>query len=160
MNQQLINNKSSVQQFIMKSIVTGVTILMIYYLTIASFIARTVSFMDKVEPVLVQVEPVLVQVESVLMDVKPTIEKIEEKIEPVYIADQLKILGHHLLKGGPNPQGLTYYYEKFADRMENISGENKNRFRESTRKILNNLSPIFDEQVDYYRTNILPRLDQ
>ena len=152
MNQQLINNKSSVQQFIMKSIVTGVTILMIYYLTIASFIARTVSFMDKVEPVLVQVEPILA-------NVKPTIEKIE-KIGPVYIAEQLKILGHHLLKGGPNPQGLTYYYEKFADRMENISGENKNRFRESTRKILNNLSPIFDEQVDYYKTNILPRLDQ
>ena len=152
MNQQLINNKSSVQQFIMKSIVTAVTILMIYYLTIASFIARTVSFMDKVEPFLVQVEPVLA-------NVKPTIEKIE-KIGPVYIAEQLKILGHHLLKGGPNPQGLTYYYEKFADRMENISGENKNRFRESTRKILNNLSPIFDEQVDYYKTNILPRLDQ
>ena len=149
MNQQLINNKSSVQQFIMKSIVTGVTILMIYYLTIASFIARTVSFMDKVEPVLVHVEPVLV-------NVKPII----EKIGPVYIAEQLKILGHHLLKGGPNPQGLTYYYEKFADRMENISGENKNRVRESTRKILNNLSPIFDEQVDYYKTNILPRLDQ
>ena len=133
MNQQLINNKSSVQQFIMKSIVTGVTILMIYYLTIASFIARTVSFMDKVEPVLVQVEPVLV-------NVKPTI----EKIGPVYIAEQLKILGHHLLKRGPNPQGLTYYYEKFSDRMENISGENKNRLRESTRKILNNLSPVFD----------------
>ena len=149
MNQQLINNKSSVQQFIMKSIVTGVTILMIYYLTIASFITRTISFMDKVEPVLVQVEPVLV-------NVKPTI----EKIGPVYIAEQLKILGHHLLKGGPNPQGLTYYYEKFADRMENISGENKNRFRESTRKILNNLSPIFDEQVDYYKTNTLPRLNQ
>ena len=149
MNQQLINNKSSVQQFIMKSIVTGVTILMIYYLTIASFIARTVSFMDKVEPVLVQVEPVLV-------NVKPTI----EKIGPVYIAEQLKILGHHLLKRGPNSQGFTYYYEKFSDRMENISGENKNRFRESTRKILNNLSPIFDEQVDYYKTNILPRLDQ
>ena len=149
MNQQLINNKSSVQQFIMKSIVTGVTILMIYYLTIASFIARTVSFMDKVEPVLVQVEPILVTV-------KPTI----EKIEPVYIAEQLKILGLHLLKGGPNSQGFTYYYEKFAERMENISGENKNRFRESTRKILNNLSPIFDEQVDYYKTNILPRLDQ
>ena len=149
MNQQLINNKSSVQQFIMKSIVTGVTILMIYYLTIASFIARTVSFMDKVEPVLVQVEPVLV-------NMKPTL----EKIGPIYIAEQLKILGHHLLKRGPNPQGLTYYYEKFADRMENISGENKNRLRESTRKILNNLSPIFDEQVDYYKTNILPRLDQ
>ena len=152
MNQQLINNKSSVQQFIMKSIVTGVTILMIYYLTIASFITRTISFMDKVEPVLVQVEPILA-------NVKPTIEKIE-KIGPVYIAEQLKILGHHLLKGGPNPQVLTYYYEKFADRMENISDENKNRFRESTRKILNNLSPIFDEQVDYYKTNILPRLDQ
>ena len=153
MNQQLINNKSSVQQFIMKSIVTGVTILIIYYLTIASFIARTISFMDKVEPVLVKVE-------SVLMDVKPAIEKIEEKIEPVYIAEQLKILGHHLLKRGPNPQGLTYYYEKFSDRMENISGENKNRLRESTRKILNNLSPIFDEQVDYYKTNTLPRLNQ
>ena len=152
MNQQLIGNKASVQQFIMKSIVTGVTILMIYYLTIASFIARTVSFMDKVEPVLVQVEPILA-------NVKPTIEKIE-KIGPVYIAEQLKILGHHLLKGGPNSPGFTYYYEKFADRMENISGENKNRFRESTRKILNNLSPIFDEQVDYYKTNILPRLDQ
>ena len=149
MNQQLINNKSSVQQFIMKSIVTGVTILMIYYLTIASFITRTISFMDKVEPVLVQVEPVLV-------NMKPTI----EKIGPVYIAEQLKILGHHLLKGGPSSQGFTYYYEKFADRMENISGENKNRLRESTRKILNNLSPIFDEQVDYYKTNILPRLDQ
>ena len=149
MNQQLINNKSSVQQFIMKSIVTGVTILMIYYLTIASFIARTVSFMDKVEPVLVQVE-------SILVTVKPTI----EKTGPVYIAEQLEILGLNLLKGGPNSQGFTYYYEKFADRMENISGENKNRFRESTRKILNNLSPIFDEQVDYYKTNILPRLDQ
>ena len=149
MNQQLINNKSSVQQFIMKSIVTAVTILMVYYLTIASFIARTVSFMDKVEPVLVQVEPVLV-------NMKPTI----EKIGPIYIAEQLEILGHHLLKGGPNSPGFTYYYEKFADRMENISDENKNRFRESTRKILNNLSPIFDEQADYYKTNILPRLDQ
>ena len=149
MNQQLIGNKASVQQFIMKSIVTGVTILMIYYLTIASFITRTISFMDKVEPVLVQVEPVLV-------NVKPTI----EKIGPVYIAEQLKILGHHLLKVGPNSQGFTYYYEKFADRMENISGENKNRLRESTRKILNNLSPIFDEQVDYYKTNTLPRLNQ
>jgi len=153
MNQQLINNKSSVQQFIMKSIVTAVTILMIYYLTIANFIARTVSFMDKVEPVVVQVE-------SVLMDVKPTIEKIEEKIEPVYIAGQLKILGHHLLKRGPNPQGFTYYYEKFSDRMENISDENMNRNRKSTRKILNILSPIFDEQVDYYKTNTLPRLNQ
>ena len=142
MNQQLINNKSSVQQFIIKSIVTGVTILMIYYLTIASFIERTVSFMDKVEPFLVQVEPII------------------EKTIPVYIAEQLKILGLNLLKGGPNSQGFTHYYEKFADRMENISGENKNRFRESTRKILNNLSPIFDEQVDYYKTNILPRLDQ
>ena len=142
MNQQLINNKSSVQQFIMKSIVTGVTILMIYYLTIASFIERTVSFMDKVEPFLVQVEPIM------------------EKTIPVYIAEQLKILGLNLLKGGPNSQGFTHYYEKFADRMENISGENKNRFRESTRKILNNLSPIFDEQADYYKTNILPRLDQ
>ena len=142
MNQQLINNKSSVQQFIIKSIVTGVTILMIYYLTIASFIAKTVSFMDKVEPFLVQVEPII------------------EKTIPVYIAEQLKILGLNLLKGGPNSQGFTHYYEKFADRMENISGENKNRLRESTRKILNNLSPIFDEQVDYYKTNILPRLDQ
>ena len=138
MNQQLINNKSSVQQFIMKSIVTGVTILMIYYLTIASFIARTVSFMDKVEPVLVVAA------------------KADLVLNQVYISEQLKILGHHLLKS----QGFTYYYEKFADRMENISGENKNRFRESTRKILNNLSPIFDEQVDYYKTNILPRLDQ
>ena len=126
MNQQLINNKSSVQQFIIKSIVTGVTILMIYYLTIASFIAKTVSFMDKVEPFLVQVEPII------------------EKTIPVYIAEQLKILGLNLLKGGPNSQGFTHYYEKFADRMENISGENKNRLRESTRKILNNLSPVFD----------------
>ena len=142
MNQQLIGNKASFQQFIIKSIVTGVTILMIYYLAIASFIAKTVSFMDKVEPFLVQVEPII------------------EKTIPVYIAEQLGILGHHLLKGGPNSQGFTYYYEKFADRMENISGENKNRFRESTRKILNNLSPIFDEQVDYYKTNILPRLEQ
>ena len=142
MNQQLINNKSSVQQFIMKSIVTGVTILMIYYLTIASFIARTVSFMDKVEPVLV------------------VSEKAGLVLNQDYIAEQLKILGLNLLKGGPNSQGFTHYYEKFADRMENISGENKNRFRESTRKILNNLSPIFDEQVDYYKTNILPRLDQ
>ena len=142
MNQQLINNKSSVQQFIMKSIVTGVTILMIYYLTIASFIERTVSFMDKVEPVLVVAA------------------KADLVLNQVYISEQLKILGHHLLKRGPNSQGFTYYYEKFADRMENISGENKNRFRESTRKILNNLSPIFDEQVDYYKTNILPRLDQ
>ena len=142
MNQQLINNKSSVQQFIMKSIVTGVTILMIYYLTIASFITRTISFMDKVEPFLVQVGPIM------------------EKTIPVYIAEQLKILGLNLLKGGPNSQGFTHYYEKFADRMENISGENKNRFRESTRKILNNLSPIFDEQVDYYKTNILHHLDQ
>jgi hypothetical protein len=150
MNQQLINNKSSVQQFIMKSIVTAVTILMVYYLTIASFIARTVSFIDKVEPVLVQVEPVLVNMKSTL-----------EKIEPTYIADQLKILWHHLLKRGPNsPQGFTYYYENFADRMENISGEKKNRLRESTRKILIGLSPIFDEQVDYYKTNILHHLDQ
>ena len=142
MNQQLINNKSSVQQFIMKSIVTGITVLMIYYLTIASFIERTVSFMDKVEPVLVVAA------------------KADLVLNQVYISEQLKILGLNLLKGGPNSQGFTHYYEKFADRMENISGENKNRFRESTRKILNNLSPIFDEQVDYYKTNILPRLDQ
>ena len=127
MNQQLINNKSSVQQFIMKSIVTGVTILMIYYLTIASFIERTVSFMDEVEPILVVVA------------------KADLVLNQVYISEQLKILGHHLLKS----QGFTSYYEKFAERMENISGENKNRFRESTRKILNNLSPIFDGQVDY-----------
>ena len=127
MNQQLINNKSSVQQFIMKSIVTGVTILMIYYLTIASFIERTVSFMDEVEPILVVVA------------------KADLVLNQVYISEQLKILGHHLLKS----QGFTSYYEKFADRMENISGENKNRLRESTRKILNNLSPIFDGQVDY-----------
>ena len=85
MNQQLTNNKSSVQQFIIKSIVTAVTILMVYYLTIASFIARTVSFMDKVEPVLVQVEHVLVQVEPTL-----------EKIGPNYIADQLKIIWNHI----------------------------------------------------------------
>ena len=149
MNQQLTNNKSSVQQFIIKSIVTAVTILMVYYLTIASFIARTVSFMDKVEPVLVQVEHVLVQVEPTL-----------EKIGPNYIADQLKIIWNHLLKRGPNSQGFTYYYENFADRMEDISGENKNRLRKSTRKILNNLSPIFDEQVDYYKTNILHHLNQ
>ena len=142
MNQQLINNKSSVQQFIMKSIVTGVTILMIYYLTIASFIARTVSFMDKVEPVLVVVA------------------KADLVLNQDYIVEQLKILGLHLLKGGPNSKGFIYYYETFADRMENISGENKNRLRKSTRKFLNNLSPIFDEQVDYYKTNILPRLDQ
>ena len=138
MNQQLIGNKASVQQFIMKSIVTGVTILMIYYLTIASFIERTVSFMDEVEPILVVVA------------------KADLVLNQVYISEQLKILGHHLLKS----QGFTYYYEKFADRMENISGENKNRLRESTRKILNNLSPIFDEQVDYYKTNTLPRLNQ
>ena len=122
MNQQLINNKSSVQQFIMKSIVTGVTILMIYYLTIASFIERTVSFMDEVEPILVVVA------------------KADLVLNQVYISEQLKILGHHLLKS----QGFTSYYEKFADRMENISGENNNRLRESTRKILNSLSPIFD----------------
>ena len=89
MNQQLIGNKASVQQFIMKSIVTGITVLMIYYLTIASFIAKTVSFMDKVEPFLVQVEPII------------------EKTIPVYIAEQLKILGLNLLKGGPNAQGFT-----------------------------------------------------
>ena len=142
MNQQLISNKSSVQQFIMKSIVTGVTILMIYYLTIASFIERTVSFMDKVEPVLVVVA------------------KADLVLNHVYIAEQLKVIGFNLLKEGPNSKGFTHYYEKFADRMESISGENKNRFRESTRKILNNLSPIFDEQVDYYKTNILHHLDQ
>ena len=127
MNQQLIGNKASVQQFIMKSIVTGITVLMIYYLTIASFIERTVSFMDEVEPILVVVA------------------KADLVLNQVYISEQLKILGHHLLKS----QGFTSYYEKFADRMENISGENRNRFRESTRKILNNLSPIFDGQVDY-----------
>jgi hypothetical protein len=44
--------------------------------------------------------------------------------------------------------------------MEDISGENKNKLRKSTRKILNNLSPIFDEQVEYYKTNILHHLDQ
>ena len=142
MNQQLINNKSSVQQFIMKSIVTGVKILMIYYLTIASFIERTVSFMDKVEPVLVVVA------------------KADLVLNHVYIAEQLKVIGLNLLKEGPNSKGFTHYYEKFADRMENISGENKNRLRESTRKILNSLSPIFDEQVDYYKTNTLPRLNQ
>ena len=126
MNQQLAENKSSVHQFVMKSLVTGITILMIYYLTIASFIARTVSFMDKVEPVLVVVA------------------KADLVLNQVYISEQLKILGLHLFKGGPNSQGFIYYYEKFADRMENISGENNNRLRESTRKILNSLSPIFD----------------
>ena len=142
MNQQLISNKSSVQQFIMKSIVTGVTILVIYYLTIATFVARTVSFMDKVEPVLVLVA------------------KADLVLNRDYIAEQLKVLGLNLLKAGPDSQGFIYYYEKLADRMENISNENKDRFRESTRKILNNLSPILDEQVDYYKTNDLSRLGQ
>ena len=127
MNQELIANKASVQQFIMKSIVAGVTILLIYYLTIATFITRTVSFMDKVEPVLV-------------LGTKAGLELNQD-----YIAEQVKILGLHLLKGDPNSQGFIYYYEKFADHMENISGENKNRLRESTKKILNNLSPVFDE---------------
>ena len=127
MNQQLIGNKASVQQFIMKSIVAGVTILVIYYLTIATFIARTVSFMDKVEPVLV-------------VGAKAGLELNQD-----YIAEQVKILALHLLKGGPNSQEFIHYYEKFADHMENISGENKNRLRESSKKILNNLSPVFDE---------------
>jgi hypothetical protein len=142
MTQQLIGNKASIQQFIMKSIVTGVTILVIYYLTIATFIARTVSFMDKVEPVLVLVA------------------KADLVLNRDYIAEQLKVLGLNLLKAGPDSQGFIYYYEKLADRMENISNENKDRFRESTRKILNNLSPILDEQVDYYKTNDLSRLGQ
>ena len=126
MNQQLIGNKASVQQFIMKSIVAGVTILLIYYLTIATFIARTVSFMDKVEPVLV------------------VSEKAGLVLNQDYIAEQVKILANQLLNGCPHTHGLIHCYEKFADRMENISGENKNRLRESTRKILNNLSPVFD----------------
>ena len=142
MTQQLIGNKASIQQFIMKSIVTGVTILVIYYLTIATFIARTVSFMDKVEPVLVLVA------------------KADLVLNRDYIAEQLKVLGINLLKAGPDAQGFIYYYEKLADRMENISNENKGRFRKSTRKILNNLSPILDEQVDYYKTNDLSRLGQ
>ena len=142
MTQQLIGNKASIQQFIMKSIVTGVTILVIYYLTIATFIARTISFMDKVEPVLVLVA------------------KADLVLNRDYIAEQLKVLGLNLLKAGPDSQGFIYYYEKLADRMENISNENKDRFRESTRKILNNLSPILDEQVDYYKTNDLSRLGQ
>ena len=86
--------------------------------------------------------------------------KADLVLNQVYISEQLKILGHHLLKGGPNSQGFIYYYEKFANRMDNITDEKKNRFRENTRKILNNLSPIFDEQVDYYKTNTLPRLNQ
>jgi len=126
MNQQLIGNKASVQQFIMKSIVAGVTILLIYYLTIATFITRTVSFMDKVEPVLV------------------VSEKAGLVLNQDYIAEQVKILANQLLNGCPYTHGLIHCYEKFADRMENISGENKNRLRESTRKILNNLSPVFD----------------
>ena len=142
MNQQLISNKLSIQQFIMKSIVTAVTILAIYHLTIATFVARTVSLMDKLEPDLVLVA------------------KADPVLNRDYILEQLKILGLNLLKGDPNSQGFIYYYEKLADRMENITGENKNRFRKSTRKILNNLSPIFDEQVDYYKTNILHHLNQ
>ena len=126
MNQQLIGNKASVQQFIMKSIVAGVTILLIYYLTIATFITRTVSFMDKVEPVLV------------------VSEKAGLVLNQDYIAEQVKILANQLLNGCPYTHGLIHCYEKFADRMENISGENKKRLRESTRKILNNLSPVFD----------------
>jgi len=126
MNQQLIGNKASVQQFIMKSIVAGVTILLIYYLTIATFITRTVSFMDKVEPVLV------------------VSEKAGLVLNQDYIAEQVKILANQLLNGCPYTHGLIHCYEKFADRMENISGENKNKLRESTRKILNNLSPVFD----------------
>ena len=142
MSQQFMGNKASIQQFVMKSIVTGVTILVIYYLTIATFIARTVSFMDRVEPVLALVA------------------KADLILNRDYIIEQLKILGLNLLKGDPNSQGFIYYYEKLADRMENISVENKDRFRESTRKILNNLSPILDEQVDYYKTNDLSRLGQ
>ena len=126
MNQQLIGNKASVQQFIMKSIVAGVTILLIYYLTIATFITRTVSFMDKVEPVLV------------------VSEKAGLVLNQDYIAEQVKIQANQLLNGCPYTHGLIHCYEKFADRVENISGENKNRLRESTRKILNNLSPVFD----------------
>ena len=81
------------------------------------------------------------KVESILV----VAAKADLVLNQVYISEQLKILGHHLLKS----QGFTSYYEKFADRMENISGENKNRLQKSTRKILNNLSPIFDGQVDY-----------
>ena len=77
MNQQLAENKSSVHQFVMKSLVTGITILMIYYLTIASFIARTVSFMDKVESILVVAA------------------KADLVLNQVYISEQLKILGLH-----------------------------------------------------------------
>ena len=98
--------------------------------------------MDKVEPVLV-------------LGTKAGLELNQD-----YIAEQVKILGLHLLKGDPNSQGFIYYYEKLADRMGNISSENKDRFRKSTRKILNNLSPILDEQVDYYKTNDLSRLGQ
>jgi len=104
MNQQLIGNKASVQQFIMKSIVAGVTILLIYYLTIATFITRTVSFMDKVEPVLV------------------VSEKAGLVLNQDYIAEQVKILANQLLNGCPYTHGLIHCYEKFADRMENISG--------------------------------------
>ena len=98
--------------------------------------------MDKVEPVLVLVA------------------KADLVLNRDYIAEQLKVLGINLLKAGPDAQGFIYYYEKLADRMENISNENKDRFRKSTRKILNNLSPILDEQVDYYKTNDLSRLGQ
>ena len=98
--------------------------------------------MDKVEPVLVLVA------------------KADLVLNRDYIAEQLKVLGLNLLKAGPDSQGFIYYYEKLADRMENISNENMDRFRKSTRKILNNLSPILDEQVDYYKTNDLSRLGQ
>ena len=81
------------------------------------------------------------KVESILV----VAAKADLVLNQVYISEQLKILGYHLLKS----QGFTHYYEKLADRMENIRGENKNRLRESTRKILNNLAPIFDGQVDY-----------
>ena len=83
--------------------------------------------MDKVEPVLV------VSAKAGLV------------LNQDYVAEQVKILAHQLLNGGPYTHGLIHYYEKFADSMENISGENKKKLQESTSKILYNLSPILDE---------------
>ena len=140
MNQQLIGNKASVQQFIMKSIVAGVTILLIYYLTIATFIARTISFMDTVDQVLV------VSAKAGFMDKVEQVLVVSAKrvLNQDYIAEQVKIQAHQLLNGGQYTHALIHYYEKLADRVENISGENKNRLRESTSKILNNLQDVLN----------------
>ncbi len=105
--------------------------MIIYHLTIANFIKKAISFIEKVEPVISKIEPALSKVGPVLSKVEPFLAQLQE-VEGTF-------------KGDQKAKGFIHYYKTLANRTDHIQGEKKQILRESTRKILTNLSPIFDE---------------